>query len=440
MRKDEGGRMKAEGVTHFRPYPAYKDSGVEWLGEVPAHWEVKRLKRAFRVINGSTPETGTPQYWDGDLAWVTPEDLGDLDTPEISRTRRLITAEGYRSCGTSVVPPGSLVLSTRAPIGHLAIAGVELCTNQGCRSLVFRRPSVVRYFYHELAAARPELESLGQGSTFRELAKGKLDEVIVTEPPALEQRAIAAFLDRETARIDALVVKKERLIELLQEKRTALIEAAVGGERGSRETRLGYYVDLLPGYAFPSEEFSHDPDDVRLLRGVNVSPECIRWDDTVLWPASKSTRFTDYHLKEGDLVFGMDRPWISAGIRVAEVTGADVPSLLLQRVARLRARSGLSQKYLKLVLSSPQFRAYFEPILTGISVPHVSPEQILSFRFRPTALDVQELTCRQLGTHLMEIKSMRDVLERSIDRLKELRTALISAAVTGKIDVRTEAA
>src|SRR5690606_31599691 len=133
----------------------------------------------------------------------------------------------YRSCGTTLVPAGSLVLSTRAPIGHLALAGVDNCTNQGCRSLVFRNTSSRDFFFYELLAVRPELESLGQGSTFRELAKGMLEDVALTDPPEPEQGAIAAFLDRETARIDALVGKKERLIELLQEKRTALITRAV---------------------------------------------------------------------------------------------------------------------------------------------------------------------------------------------------------------------
>ncbi|MCR4403384.1 MAG: hypothetical protein NUW12_11540, partial [Firmicutes bacterium] len=72
----------------MKPYPAYKDSRVEWLAEIPAHWEVKRLKRIFFVLNGSTPQSGVAEYWDGDIPWVTPEDLGDLQSSEIARTRR----------------------------------------------------------------------------------------------------------------------------------------------------------------------------------------------------------------------------------------------------------------------------------------------------------------------------------------------------------------
>jgi type I restriction enzyme S subunit len=90
-------------ARRFKPYPAYKASGVEWLREIPAGWVVKRLKRIFRVVNGSTPASGEPAYWDGDIPWVTPEDLGDLRGSAIFETRRNITESGYRSCGTTLM-------------------------------------------------------------------------------------------------------------------------------------------------------------------------------------------------------------------------------------------------------------------------------------------------------------------------------------------------
>jgi len=217
------------------PIVPMKDSGIEWLGKIPAHWEVKRLKRSFRVINGSTPASGESTYWDGDIPWVTPEDLGDLTGVTIYTTRRRITETGYRSCGTTVVPADSLVLSTRAPIGHLAIAGVDLCTNQGCKSLVFRRSSPRKYWFFLILVARKELKSLGQGSTFRELSSSKLEALSITEPQPAEQRAIAAFLDRETAKIDTLVAKVRGAISSLKEYRTALISAAVIGKIDVRD-------------------------------------------------------------------------------------------------------------------------------------------------------------------------------------------------------------
>ena len=129
--------------------------------------------------------------------------------------------------GTGRVPSGSLILSTRAPIGHLAIAGTALCTNQGCRSLIFRSNCNQTFFFDHLLSMKQELKSWGQGSTFSELGKARLEATRILVPPLKDNNPIATFLDQETARINTLIAKKERLIRFLQEKRTALISHAV---------------------------------------------------------------------------------------------------------------------------------------------------------------------------------------------------------------------
>lgn len=220
----------------LNPDVKMKDSGFEWLGEIPEHWALKPLKRTFRILNGSTPKSSEPTYWDGDIPWVTPDDLGSMKGDTLETTQRMITQEGYESCGTSLAPAGSLILSTRAPIGHLALAGVPMCTNQGCRSLAFRGEDNIRFYYYKLLAAKQELESWGQGCTFKELSRDRLGHVFLSSPPIDEQRAIAAFLDRETARIDAMIGKVRDSIEKLREYRTALISAAVTGKIDVRET------------------------------------------------------------------------------------------------------------------------------------------------------------------------------------------------------------
>ena len=128
------------------------------------------------------------------------------------------------------MPAGSFILSTSAPIGYVAIAAVALCTNQGCRSLVPRSTILSRFLYYLICAARQELVSLGQGSTFMELGKSKLEAVKLPFPKIEEQQAIATYLDRETARIGSLVGRINQAIEKLKEYRTALITTAVIGK------------------------------------------------------------------------------------------------------------------------------------------------------------------------------------------------------------------
>jgi type I restriction enzyme S subunit len=222
------------GVKH---HTRFKDSGIAWLGEVPEGWELKPLKRLFNVLNGATPRSSEPEYWDGDIPWVTPEDLGNLLSSIIKETKRCITQAGYDSCGTNLAPAGSLVLSTRAPIGHLAITTVSICANQGCRILVPDRKTDVKFYYYVICASRQELTSLGQGSTFLELGKSTLESIKLPVCEIREQKAIASYLDRESAKLDKLVEKVENTIERLQEYRTALITAAVTGKIDVREAK-----------------------------------------------------------------------------------------------------------------------------------------------------------------------------------------------------------
>lgn len=222
-------------VRTGQPYPVYKPSGVEWLGQVPAHWEVRRLGVVTQILNGATPLSSRPEYWDGDIVWVTPDDLGKLKDRYIDNSSRRITQEGYNACGTTLAPAGSIVLSTRAPIGHLGILRVAACVNQGCRLLVPQAATASEFLYHVLVAARPSLEVLGQGSTFMELSRSKLSIFPIPFPPLLEQTAIAEYLDAQTAKLDAVIAAARREIDLLREYRTRLIADVVTGKVDVRE-------------------------------------------------------------------------------------------------------------------------------------------------------------------------------------------------------------
>ncbi len=99
-------------------------------------WRWVKLKDVAKVVSGSTPKSGVAEFWDGDIVWITPTDLGKLKEPQIYDSARRVTESGYKSCSTALVPKGTVVISSRAPIGHLGIAQVPLCTNQGCKSFI----------------------------------------------------------------------------------------------------------------------------------------------------------------------------------------------------------------------------------------------------------------------------------------------------------------
>ena len=217
------------------PEPRRKRSNIEWMGDVPEHWTISRIRDLFTIANGGTPNTNEEEYWDGEIIWVTPEDLGQNDDKFIDQSRRSITTVGAANSNAQVCPEGSIIVSTRAPIGHLAITTAPTATNQGCRTLVPKNDIDCTFAFYTLTASRAVIQSRGKGSTFMEISTADLKAHELVAPPACEQHAIAEYLDQKTARIDALSERAGTAIERLNEYRAALINAAVTGKIDVRE-------------------------------------------------------------------------------------------------------------------------------------------------------------------------------------------------------------
>jgi type I restriction enzyme S subunit len=282
-----------------------------------------------------------------------------------------------------------------------------------------------------------------------------LKHMPIAVPPASEQVAIAAFLDRETAKIDSLIAEQEKLIALLAEKHQATVSHTVTkgldpnapmkdsgvtwlgeGPAHWKVGKAGFYVSILPGYAFSSTGFSLDHSHFKLLRGINVGVGELKWEEVVYWSRTEADGLDAFELKDGDVVIGMDRPLISSGMRVALVKEQDLPCLLLQRVAKIQPGALVDGRFIMRLLSSRAFEAHFAPETTGVSVPHISGEQISNFVIPVPPLDEQRRICDFIEAELAKLDTLTRESERAIALLVERRSALISAAVTGQIDVR----
>jgi type I restriction enzyme, S subunit len=165
------------------------------------NWEHVELHEVCEVIGGATPKTGEPEFWGGDIPWVTPADLANLKGAYISGTPRMLTVKGLRSCAAKMLPADSVLLSSRAPIGYVAINAVPMATNQGFKSLIPDRSRLdERYLYWWLVSNKATLQRLGVGATFKEISKAIVSRVVIPLPPLPEQRRIASILD-DAARI-----------------------------------------------------------------------------------------------------------------------------------------------------------------------------------------------------------------------------------------------
>jgi type I restriction enzyme S subunit len=161
--------------------------------------------------------------------------------------------------------------------------------------------------------------------------------------------------------------------------------------------RLGDIADLEIGFAFKSEGFAKESSGIRLLRGDNIAPGRTRWDRTEAWPQSDAVN-ERYFLRDGDVVLAMDRPWIEGGLKFARIRQSDLPSYLVQRVARLRAKDGTDQGYLACVIASKEFMQHVLTVQTGTSIPHISGRQITDYRLPRHTFEQQKSISDVLGT------------------------------------------
>lgn len=160
-------------------------------------WSKSKLGDCCEIISGSTPNTNVESFWNGNICWVTPKDLSHLDAAYISDTPRKLTQSGLDDCGATILPSNSVLFSSRAPIGHVAVNTVPMATNQGFKSFVPKGNRVyAKFLYHWLRKNRAYLESLGNGATFKEVSKTIVSRVEILLPPLEEQRRIADVLDR----------------------------------------------------------------------------------------------------------------------------------------------------------------------------------------------------------------------------------------------------
>lgn len=195
-----------------------------------------------------------------------------------------------------------------------------------------------------------------------------------------------------------------------------------------RATTIGEHADVLTGFAFRSADYTSTESDVKLLRGDNIAPQKLRWRDVKRFPNARMAEVARYELRAGDFVIAMDRTWLPSGVKVAEVTSADLPCLLVQRVARLRSKPTLDQGLMRQLFSDHQFSEYVRGTQTATAVPHISPNDLKSYPILLPPLSEQRRIAEILSTWDRAIETV----EALIANAREHKAALMQALLSGE--------
>lgn len=191
----------------------------KYLKETTVNFGVKPLGEIAEIVNGGTPDTKVKEFWDGEILWITPKDMGKLESIYVADTERKITDKGLKNSSAKLLPINSVILSSRAPIGHLAINTKPISTNQGCKGIVPNKNLDSLFLYYFLKHSVELLNELGTGTTFKELSGSKLATVSVPFPPLEEQQRLVSIfsnLENFTKRLSEKYNQKTEIIEQLK--------------------------------------------------------------------------------------------------------------------------------------------------------------------------------------------------------------------------------
>ena len=363
-------------------------------------WSRVSLGDVARIVGGTTPSTSDLTNYGGDIVWVTPVDLGRLETRGIHGSGRTITEAARTKAGLELLPSGTVVMSSRAPIGHLGIADVPLCTNQGCKSFVPGPRLDSGFLYHLLRFHMPRIQAMGSGATFAEVSRAQLERFDVEIPGLREQVEIAVRLN---AALDMAGDAREGAANA--ESRAAavrhrVLDATLQAHTAQADrVRLGDVAELIRGVTFDGTEARVSAGEglLPILRAGNIGDE-LRLDDDLVWvPARRMS--TNQQMRVGDIAMCTS----SGSARVVGKTallnttfGGSVGAFC----AIVRPRPNVRPKYLAAWLRSGEFLSWRDDNARGANIQNLKLSEVSDLSLPVPNIRDQDSVLEELANKL----------------------------------------
>lgn len=414
-------------------------------------WQIKRLDQIGDVYSGATPSTAKAEYWDGDIVWVTPNDLSKLQTPFLSESAKKITKRGLKNSSTHLLPARSVTISSRAPIGYVAVPVVDFCTNQGCKSIKLYPEYHSEYVYYNILFNVEKLKNLGEGTTFAEISKTTFSAV---EMPFLdnfeEQKQIATILsalDLAIEQTEAIIAKQQRIkVGLMQDLLTKGI-----GEHGVirseathefKDSPLGRipvewdvvnvgtaaYVTKLAGFEFTNYFNYAEGGEVIALRALNIKNEGLHLTDIQTISKKVSDRLPRSKINSGDILITYIGAYIGDVLRIHESDKYH----LAPNIAKIVCYSRVLPEFLEVAMRSQYMQRQIQNLTATTATPSLTMTQIRSLLLAiPKDKNEQLFVYKQIST----VSKMIFELSANLEKFRRQKTGLMHDLLTGTVRV-----
>jgi type I restriction enzyme S subunit len=433
----------------MKKYEKYKPTNINWIGDIPEHWKISKVKYNFSFRTGFTPPSGKSEYYnDGNYVWIN---IGDLDGKYISDSSNKITDKAIKDLNPTIVPKGSLLYSFKLSVGKVAFTEIDCYTNEAIFSIDPDNEDNLEFFYYALPQQiiKNANENIyGAKILNQELIKNA--DLII--PPPKEQSLIANYLNKKTQEIDQLIEDKKELFKLIEEEKIALINQVITkgiiANQNLKDSNIEFIGEIPENWyvkkikhivskvgsgVTPSGGASvYELTGIPLLRSQNIHFDGLRLDDVAYINEDIHNSMKNSKVHSGDVLLNITGASIGRCYYVDETLGE---SNVNQHVSILRPNNKVLTKYLYYILYSNIGQEQIRKEQTGSGREGLNFEVLKNFQVPLPEISEQEsiINYIELQSNQMEFRIMKT--KKLIDLLTEYRSALISDVVSGKVNV-----
>ncbi len=403
--------------------------------QIPAGWRWTTMGEVAKVVGGSTPKTGEHSYWGGDIPWVTPDDLSRFTAKFIEGGRRNITKAGYDSCSTQMVPEDTVLFTSRAPIGYVAIAANPLCTNQGFKSFVCRSDLDPGYVYWYLAGSTEVARRMASGTTFLELSGKAAARIPIPVPPLSTQRKIVAAVEQQFTRIDAATRSFHDALARLRRYRLALLNDVVPSNPAAfpHHWRSATVDELATRVQYGTSAKANDEvRGVPVLRMGNIVDGNLFTAKLKYLPVDHP-EFPELLLHDGDLLFNRTNSPELVG-KSAVYRGKPSPCSFASYLIRVQLGPDLLPEFLAHALNGPYGRRWVTSVVSQqVGQANVNGSKLKAFRLPVPPIAEQRRLVDLAESRLSFLDDSQAEIRKNLLRAQSLRQAILRQAFAGRL-------
>ena len=419
-----------------KQYEIYTNTDIPWIQKLPSHWDIWKIATRFPVIgSGTTPKSGNEDFYeDGGIPWLNTGDLNDFDLYECQKSLSQLAVETHSTLKL-YKHPSVVIALYGATIGKVAKLNFDTTVNQACCVISGRSDEELRYLFYTLLAAREHILSLSLGGGQPNISQDTVRTLRVAIPPEDEISGIVRFLDRETTKIDELIQKQERLIELLNEELQCITSRLIGRGPNTDVELKTSGVDLFDKHPkhWTVKKFKFCATLIQ--KKTEEKTNVVALENIESWTGKFIETDSKYEgdgisFERDDVLFGKLRPYL-AKVYIAKNDGQAFGDILVFRGQRF-----INAHYLFHLILNDEFIKLVNSSTYGTKMPRANWDFIGNIKIPVPPLDEQHEIVKIIESKEIVFGNLTRKAHESILLLKEHRASLISAAVTGKIDVR----